>query len=1120
VDAPGVGQATLHLPVGTVTFLLSDVAGSTLLWESDPEAMSAAIARHDELLDAAVALHSGVRPVEHSEGDSVVAVFTRASDALAAALDLQLAFHAEPWPAGAPLRDRIALHTAQTQLPDEGDSFGQGLNRCARLRAIAHGGQVVVSATTHDLVLDRLPDGAVLAALGTHRLQDLGRPEHVFELRHPDLPGDFPRLRSLDAFPNNLPSELTSFVGRRRELTQVGELLRRTRLLTLTGAGGCGKTRIALQAAADALDRNPDGAWWVELARLEDAALLPAIVNGAIGLPEVPGWTPVDVFVEHLRSRSALLVLNNCEHVLAECAALVDSLLRACPLLTILATSRAPLGVPGETSWRVPSMSMPAEPHRQPAESLRQCDAVRLFIDRALQVRPNFAVTAANAPAVAQICSDLDGMPLAIELAAARVRVLAPEQIAGGLADRFHMLTGGGRTVTPRHQTLEASIDWSHELLSHGERALLRRVSVFAGGWTLDAAEEVCAGDGIDRSAVLDLLSGLVDKSLVTTDEGDSEVRYGLLKTVRQYASERLSDAGEVETMRDRHLAYSVALAERAEPEVFRSGRDDPALRRLADEVPNLRAALEWATGPDAEAGLRIAAAMNLFWLFAGRYGEGEAACARALDAAGAMLTPLRALVLTGRATLGIFRGAYLDTPGWAQAALEIGEACGDLGVQARACDILGCIVAVFDPPSGRPILERSVELARRSGDDRCLADALQWLAWCLIFQDEFDAARGVLDDSYATARRLGYRWGAALYWLSLARITKLQGRLDESQQLLERMVTASDEVGDPMTRTVGAAGLAWIALERGQAEVARELISGPLAQVTETGAGIAMGFANQVMARVDLFHGDLSAARRHLQLAIESDSAALAYFLPEHLSLLATLERIEGNLGAAHDHLDEALEVARRVGSGWMQAFAGRTLARLALADGDAGEAERCTHDALAHLLRGSLALGIPNCFDLLAAVATFQESFEEAARLLGAAAASRGRVGIVRFPPEPEFWTGIEDTTRAKLGEEAYQAAFSAGAALDMDEAVAYARRARGERKRPSIGWDSLTPTELEVVRHIAGGGTNRQIGEHMFISAGTVKIHLSHVFAKLDIASRSQLAAEATKRGIAQG
>src|SRR5437763_3894310 len=404
----------------------------------------------------------------------------------------------------------------------------------------------------------------VTAGSGVHRLRDLGRPEHVFGLLHPDLPGDFAPLRSLDAVPNNLPGELTSFVGRRAELGQISELLGSGRLLTLTGAGGCGKTRLALQAAADLIDDHPDGVWWVELARLEDPALLPAAVIAAIGIAEVPGRSPLDAMVGHLRDRSALLVLDNCEHLLDACAELADPLLRACPSLTIVATSRAPLGVPGEALWRVPSMSLPAEARRQPIGALDQSDAVRLFIDRALQVRPNFAITAANAPAVAQICHDLDGIPLAIELAAARVRMLAPEQIASGLGDRFHLLTGGSRTVMPRHQTLEASIDWSHELLSEGERTLLRRLSVFAGGWTLDAAEEVCEGSGIDRYAVLDLLTGLVDKSLVTTDEQGAEVRYGLLETVRQYAAARLATGGEVEAVRSRHLAYHAALAARA----------------------------------------------------------------------------------------------------------------------------------------------------------------------------------------------------------------------------------------------------------------------------------------------------------------------------------------------------------------------------------------------------------------------------------------------------------------------------------------------------------------------------------------------------------------------------
>ncbi|MCA1703183.1 MAG: hypothetical protein LC808_07885 [Actinobacteria bacterium] len=648
VDIGSIDHATFHLPAGTVTFMLTDVEGSTRLWESAPEAMGVAVARHYELLDAAIALHNGVRPVEQGEGDSVVAAFTRASDALAAALDTQRAFYSERWPEGTSVRVRIALHTAEAQLRDERNYFGQAVNRCARLRAVAHGGQVVVSRTTRDLVLDRLPDGVELADLGVHRLRDLGRPEHVFGLLHPELPVEFPPLRSLDTLYNNLPGELTSFVGRRAELAQVEALLGDVRLLTLTGAGGCGKTRLGLQAAADAMDGYPDGVWWVPLARLEDAALLPTAVIGALGLPDVPGRTPLDTLVAYLRPRCTLVVLDNCEHLLATCAELSDALLRACPSLTMLATSRAPLGVPGEATWRVPSMSLPAQPRREPVEVLRQSDAVRLFIDRATQVLPNFVTTAANAPTVAQICHDLDGIPLAIELAAARVRMMAPEQIAHGLDDRFRLLTGGSRTVMPRHQTLQASIDWSYQLLSDHERTLLRRLSVFVGGWTLDAAEQVCAGDGIDSYAVLDLLTGLVDKSLVMVGAQGSEVRYRLLETVRQYGAVRLTEADEVTGTRDSHLAYHLALAERAEPQLLGAGRAHPVLDGITAEVPNVRAALDWAAANDPSAGLRVVGALTLFWLFTGRYREGDAAYARALDGAGEEPTILRARTLAG----------------------------------------------------------------------------------------------------------------------------------------------------------------------------------------------------------------------------------------------------------------------------------------------------------------------------------------------------------------------------------------------------------------------------------------------------------------------------------------
>lgn len=886
-----------------------------------------------------------------------------------------------------------------------------------------------------------------------HRLRDLSRPEHVFGLLHPDLPSECGPLRSLDVLPNNLPGELTPFVGRRVELAAIAELLGRARLLTLTGAGGCGKTRLALQTAADALDRHQDGVWWIELAPLEDPAVLSATVIATLRLRELPGRAPLDVLIDHLQGRTVLILLDNCEHLLSDCAQLVDALLRACPSLTILATSRAPLGVPGETVWRVPSMSLPAQPRRESIEVLSQYDAIRLFIDRAIQVRPSFTINVDNALAVAQICHELDGIPLAIELAAARMRMLGPEQIARGLSNRFHLLTGGSGTVMPRHRTLQASIDWSYELLNQGERMLLRRLSVFTGGWTIDAAEEVCTGDGIDHQAVLDLLTGLVDKSLVITEELGQEIRCSLLETVREYAKARLIEAGEVDVARGRHLAYYLALADRSEPQVLGAEKDGPLLRRLTAEMPNMRAALEHATATDPNAGLRITAALTLFWLFTGRYIEAEAAYARALDAASEEPTALRGRVLWGRAFIGLYAGSQETVPDWVQAALEIGEISGDLSLQARAYVTVGIMVGYGgDPAGGRRLLERSVELARQGDDHWCFIEALQCLGFCWIFQDEFDIARPLFDEAYARLTKLSYRWGIGWHWIALGLEATYQGRLKDALDLLARAVAASEAVGDPVQNGYGSGLISYIQIACGNVHNARALAEDTVRRLEETGGGMGLGYVHQVLAKAELTTSEFAAAGEHLKVAIEVDRLGLTYVLPEHLSLLGTLERIAENADAAYKHGEEALKLARQVGSGLMQSHAEHLLGRLAIDAGDTKQAERYFRDALGRLVAKSFALYIPESLDALAATAAAQESFEQAARLFGAAAACRKRLGLERMPPEPEFWGNIEFTTRETLGSDAYQSAFDAGAAMGTDDAVAYARRTTGEQKRPS--------------------------------------------------------------------
>ncbi|MGB9226917.1 ATP-binding protein, partial [Mycobacterium sp.] len=646
VDAPLVDWSELGvsglLPTGTVTLLLADVEGSTRLWETQPEEMTAGIARLNQVVSDVIAAHDGVRPIEQGEGDSFVAAFARASDALACALELQRA----PL---APIRLRIGVHTGEVQLRDEGNYAGPTINRTARLRDLAHGGQTVLSGATEDMVVDRLPAGAWLTDLGTHQLRDLPRPERVVQLCHPDLCNDFPPLRtSKSVGAHNLPVQLTSFVGRDAEIRDVRRLLADDRLVTLTGAGGAGKTRLAVEIAARIAAGFRDGVWYVDLAPITHPAVVPVAAARAFGLPDQPGRSTMDTLTRFVADRQLLAVLDNCEHLLDASAALVVALLEACPGLTLLATSREPIGVAGEVSWRVPSLSISDE-------------AIELFADRAHHARPDFTVTDDNATVVAEICRRLDGIPLAIELAAARVRALSLAEILDGLHDRFRLLTGGARTAVRRQQTLRASVDWSHALLTQPERVLFRRLAVFLGGFDLAAAQAVAGHDEVERYQVLDLLTLLVDKSLVVADNTGGRTRYRLLETVRQYALEKLAESGQADAVRSRQRDYYTALAGLLDAP---AGSDfEQRIEQAEIEIDNLRAAFGWSReNSDIELALALASSLQPLWLARGRIREGltwfDTAVAD-LDAQHpGVAAAVRARALADEATLGIRVGA------------------------------------------------------------------------------------------------------------------------------------------------------------------------------------------------------------------------------------------------------------------------------------------------------------------------------------------------------------------------------------------------------------------------------------------------------------------------------
>ena len=621
------GGSSTHL-----TFLFTDIEASTRAWEYQPAVMSLALARHDELLQMAVKSAGGT--VFKHTGDGVCAAFPTASTGVAAALAAQQALLAEEWSEDRPLRVRMALHSGAVERRDA-DFFGPPLNRTARLLSTAHGGQVILSLVTAELVREALPDGVDLLDLGEHRLADLSRPERVFQLTHSDLPAAFPALRSLSTRRHNLPVAASSFIGREQELVAVRDLVRSSRLVTLLGVGGVGKTRLVLQVAARLLEDHPDGVFVVDLAPLTDPELVAAQVGRAIGMVESQARRDaaamVDGLCDHLRERSMLLVLDNCEHLIDAVARLADAMLAQCPDIAVLATSREPLAIGGEILWRVPPLAMPTA-DTEAARALPGGDAVSLFCERARAVDAGFTLTTDNALAVARICRRLDGIPLAMELAAARIGVLSPDQVADRLDDSFRVLSVGPRTAAARHQTLRATMDWSYELLLPVEQVLLQRLSVFAGSFDLETVEGVTRDEHlIPAEEVLDLLARLVDKSLVSVHGHGREARYHLLETVRQYAGEKLVEAGAEEEARRRHRDYYLAMAGR---HLGEGDQFNEALWLIRFDLfyDNLRAALDWSkTNNDAEACVVLVHMLATYWTMGGYYVEGRAWLEQAL---------------------------------------------------------------------------------------------------------------------------------------------------------------------------------------------------------------------------------------------------------------------------------------------------------------------------------------------------------------------------------------------------------------------------------------------------------------------------------------------------------
>jgi predicted ATPase/class 3 adenylate cyclase len=821
-----------NLPTGTVTFLFTDIEGSTRLWEQHPDAMRAALARHDTLASAIIAQHAGTVVKSRGEGDSLFAVFADATQALAAACALQRALVAEPWPPETPLRVRMALHTGEADLR-AGDYYGPAVNRCARLRAAGHGAQVLLSAAAADRVRGHLPSGIELRDLGERRLKDLIAPERIFQLLHPDLPGEFPPLLTLDARPNNLPAQPNPLLGREQEAAAASALLRTdgVRLVTLIGPGGTGKTRLGLQVAADLIDDFENGVFLVDLAPITDPNLVLSTIAQALGVRETGGTPLEDSLKAFLSEKQLLLLLDNFEQVL-EAAPVVAGLLAAAPRLKVLVTSRAVLNLRGEHEFPVPPLGLPDPQNLPPVEAVLQYPAVALFAQRAAAVRSGFAVTDENAAAIAEICCRLDGLPLAIELAAARAKLFAPPALLSRLDSRLQLLTGGARDLPVRQRTLRDTIAWSYDLLDATEQRLFRRLSVFVGGFTLEAAEAVCNAESALGMDVLGGIASLVDKSLLRQVWGgepaeatltDGEPRFGMLETIREYAREQLAESGEAEAFQRLHAACFLSLAETDENSLAFE-----ALKRRMDQLElehdNLRAALDWLVESDlGEWGLRLGVALGRFWSSRGYLNEARDRLRTLLglpSAAERTLVRARALNMAGNHAAG--QNASGLATGFYQEALTISRELGNERGIASILRNLGNLHYEEDPPTAQALHEESLEIAHKIGDQEGELASLNLLAFDAAHVGDDQEARALWEQVLVRRGRDGV--GNDVIFRGLGRLAMKQGDYETARARFEESLVYCRKLGNKNAMPDSLRVFAILSAARGEAERAARL--------------------------------------------------------------------------------------------------------------------------------------------------------------------------------------------------------------------------------------------------------------------------------------------------------
>jgi predicted ATPase/class 3 adenylate cyclase/DNA-binding CsgD family transcriptional regulator len=1032
----------LDIPMGTITLLFTDVEGSTLLLQHLGEQYSRVLAECRLLLRTAFQRFEGYEV--DTQGDAFFFAFARAADALSAAVAAQHALASHTWSDQAAVRVRMGLHTGEPQRTADG-YVGLDVHRAARLVSAGHGGQVLLSQTTCSLVEQDLPEGVYLRDLGEHRLKDLGRPMRLFQLVITDLAADFPPLHTLESFPNNLPVQPTPFLGREHEVAAIRDLLHRegVRLVTLTGPGGTGKTRLGLQVAADLSDLFASGVFFVNLAPISDPALVVPTIAETLVIREGSGQTLLERLTEELRQRQMLLLLDNFEHVVSA-AEQVAALLTACPQLKVLVTSREVLHVRAEHEFPVPPLAVPDPNHLPDLAMLSHHAAVALFLQQAQAVKPDFQLTDANARAIAELCVRLDGLPLAIELAAARMKLFPPRALLARLGQRLSVLTSASRDVPARQQTLRNTIAWSYNLLDATEQQLFRRLSVFVDGCTLEAIEALCTSLDSESEPVLDVVASLVDKSLLQQVEQQTgeESRFVMLETIREYALERLESHGEPETARRVHAAYFLQLAEEAE-QGMAGPQQAVLLERLEQEHDNLRAAMQWSlehVGERKAMALRLGGALFSFWFVRGYFSEGRDFLERVLARSEGVAAPVQAKALYAASQLHEALGSHDRAERFYEQSLALYRELGD------TLGIANCLHLLADISWGRGNLtvaralgEESLLLFRELDDKRSVAYLLYHLGSLAVEQGEYARGRDLLTESVTINRELGDTRITALSLFALARLYRLSGGdLAQAHTWLDESFALFREVGDKESIANCLYLLGMLALDEGDTARAASRVDQALALFQEM----------------------------KLQ-----DGTALSLYA------LAGVATIQGNYARSQALYEEGIAVARKAGGTRM----------------------------------------IPSGLEGLAAAVAAQGNQVLAAHLWGTAEALREAIGMPIPPVERAPYNRAVAAARAKLGEQAFAAAWVGGRTLSPEQAlatpgqVAFPVPTQGERSSfptpaaPPSYPDGLTAREVEVLCVMAQGLTNEQVAERLVISPRTVETHLTSIYSKIGVSSR---------------